>query len=80
MTRTVVKAFFSDGSVAYYASLSECCQDFGIRYKEDLRRLIDKGGLAPDGKTFFDYPTKEEMKSIEDGKITLIFNARRRKK
>ena len=80
MTRTVVKAFLADGSVAFYASLSECCQDFGIRYKEDLRRLIDKAGLAPDGKTFFDYPTEAEMKDIEDGKITLIFNARRRKK
>lgn len=75
--RTVVKALLIDGTAAYYASLTECCQEYGIRYEQSLKQLIDNGGLAPDGKTFFDYPTEVEMKEINSGRITLIFAARR---
>ena len=80
MTRTIVKAIHTDGSSAYYPSLTECCQDYGIRYEKMLLQLIENGGLAPDGKTFFDYPTDEEMKEIRRGEITLIYNAARRRR
>lgn len=77
MTRTVVKAIHIDGTIAYYASLTDCCQDYGIRYEQSLKQLIDNGGLAPDGKTFFDYPTDWEMKEIRGGRTHLIYAARR---
>ena len=80
MTRTVVKAMFIDGTSVYYASLADCCEDYGIRYKENLKQLIEEAGLAPDGKTFFDYPTKQELEEIREGKITLVFDASKRKR
>lgn len=77
MRSKVVKAIRSDGTIEYYASLTECCQEYGIRYEQSLKQLIDNGGLAPDGKTFFDYPTEVEMKEISSGRITMIYAARK---
>lgn len=80
MTRTIVKALHPGGGVSYYASLSECCRDYGIRYEESLKNLVENAGLAPDGKTFFDYPTKQEIEDINKGRITLIYDATRRRR
>ena len=77
MKSRVVKAIRNDGAIEYYASLTECCQEYGIRYEYSLTQLIETGGLAPDGKTFFDYPTDVELKEISDGKITMIYAARK---
>ena len=80
MTRTIVKALLIDGSSIYYSSLSECCRDFGIRYEESLKKLIEEAGVAPDGKTFFDYPTKSELEDIKNGKILLVFDSTKRRR
>ena len=62
----------SSGNVSYYGSLSACCRDYDIRYEGLLVKLIEHGGLAPDGKTFFDYPLDQEIQDIKDKKIILI--------
>lgn len=49
-----IVAFERRGSFVY-DSLKDCCDEYGIRYKESLKRLIDSGGVAPDGYTTFDY-------------------------
>jgi len=51
-------AFSRRGSLVY-ESLKDCCMDYGIRSKETLRRLIDCGGVGPDGYTTFDYLVEE---------------------
>lgn len=69
---SIVKTMDSSGNVSYYGSLSACCRDYDIRYEALLVKLIEYGGLAPDGKTFFDYPTTWEIQDIKDKKIILI--------
>ena len=65
----VVKAFLPGGDHVYYSSLGACCREHHIRYEDRLIELVERGGLAPDGKTFFDWPTETEMKMLEDGEI-----------
>ena len=62
-----VKALFPDGDCCYYSSLGACCREHGIRYEDRLVTLIDEGGIAPDGRTFFDWPTDQEEKMLADG-------------
>jgi len=59
-----VKAI-TGSDVTYFSSLGECCKTFDIRYKELLLKLIDEGGVAPDGRTFFDWPTDYEIEQLE---------------
>lgn len=47
-------AFERKGSFVYL-SLKSCCDEYKIRYKESLKRLIESGGVGPDGYTTFDY-------------------------
>ena len=70
--KVYVKAISQGGDIAYYGSLSACCREYGLRYEKLLTQLIETGGLAPDGKTFFDYPTETEERLIEANKIHLI--------
>lgn len=60
-----VKSINPDGSCTYFKSLEECCRVFGIRYHETLVRMIEKGQLADDGRTFFDYPLDKEVEWLE---------------
>ena len=62
-----IKAMTTDGEVEYFSSLEECCQFYGIRYHHALTKLINEAGLAPDGKTFFDYPTDQEIQELNKG-------------
>ena len=62
---TWVKSFNPDHTVTYFRSIEECCKVFNIKYHQTLVRLVEKGQLAEDGKTFFDYPTKQEIRIIE---------------
>lgn len=62
-----VKALFANGDCCYYSSLGACCREHGIRYEDRLVALIEDGGLAPDGRTFFDWPTDHEEKLLHDG-------------
>lgn len=64
-----VKALFPDGDCCYYSSLGACCREHGIRYEDRLVTLIDEGGIAPDGRTFFDWPTDQEEKMLADGSL-----------
>lgn len=58
-TKTVIKddakviAYERTGSFVY-SSLTDCCNEFGIRYVSSLKKLIESGGTAPDGYTTFD--------------------------
>ena len=62
---TWVKSYNPDGTTTYFRSIEDCCRVFGIKYHQTLVRLIENGQLADDGKTFFDYPTKQEVRSLE---------------
>jgi len=62
---TWVKSYNPDGTCTYFRSIEECCKVFGIKYHQTLVRLIDNAQLADDGKTFFDYPTKQEVEMLE---------------
>lgn len=74
---TLVKAIEDNGNVAYFGSLTACCRQYGIRYESSLKQLIETGGLAPDGRTFFDYPLEYEVEQIRKGKILLVDRKRR---
>ena len=65
----VVKAFLPGGESCYYSSLGACCREHGVRYEDRLLTLIEEGGIAPDGKTFFDWPTDQELAELEEGKL-----------
>ena len=56
-----IVAFERKGSIVY-SCLKEVCDTYGIRYKESLKRLIDNGGVGPDGYTTFDYLFENEVK------------------
>ncbi len=60
-----VKSYNPDGTCTYFRSIEDCCKVYGIKYHNTLVRLIDTAGLAPDGRTFFDYPSKWELKELE---------------
>lgn len=62
---TWIKSYNPDGTVTYFRSKEECCKVFGIKYHETLTRLIENAQLHEDGKTFFDYPTKQEIEEIK---------------
>lgn len=57
--RTVIQddakviAYERTGSFVY-RSLTDCCNEFNIRYVSSLKKLIESGGTAPDGYTTFD--------------------------
>ena len=74
---SIVKAIEPNGNVAYYGSLADCRKEYGIRYDALLVKLIEQGGLAPDGKTFFDWPTDYELEEIAQNRITLSTTGRR---
>jgi len=61
---TIVKAMKPDGTTEYFLSLEDCCAAYGIKYHKALTKLINEAGLAPDGRTFFDYPTDFEAKEL----------------
>lgn len=67
------------GEAVYYETIAECCKAYGIRYEYVLEKLINEGGLAPDGKTYFDYPSKWELEEIRQGQITLVGPSKKRK-
>ena len=61
---TWIKSYNPDGTVTYFRSKEECCKVFGIKYHETLTRLIENAQLHEDGKTFFDYPTRQEVEEL----------------
>jgi len=65
----IVKALMPRGEVCYYSSIGACCREHGIRYEDRLITLVNEGGIAPDGRTFFDWPTEEEERLIAEGII-----------
>lgn len=66
-----VKSYNPDGTVTYYRSLEDCCRIYGIKYHEVLTRMIDEAQLAKDGRTFFDYPSNEEIKLLKSNRLEL---------
>lgn len=62
----------SQVDILYFASLTSCAKVFGLRYEASVKKLMEEGGLAPDGKTFFDEPTDQEVKMIRSGEILLV--------
>lgn len=60
-----------------YASLSDAVDAYGIADRDSLVMLVITGGLAPDGKTSFDWPVDLPDATTREAEYVALRHKRR---